>query len=380
MGIEKRPGGVEALVQPQAPEVERGYTKWGLHYIKSKFRDPAQKELPFGEILRRASGEDVQETAQEPGLAIQPKAGALIKDFGIGLTEIEHKVVEGIIKRFSELDYRGDIEPKTLEEVREEKYGNRDLPQAAYANIQEIPVIRLTQRGLLKYAGLTPNAGTFERAIKAIDTLRSKQFLFYYNRLAKKDGKTIPNKRGGYKMETVDGVIDTLFTIKPIRDQDGGFLYYEIYPSFIFLDQRENYFLMIPWGWRKEVEGLVGIKHTKYLYLFLTWLMANFESIRSKNDTTLKNNANRRRKELAPMPLKPYTINNKWETISEILKMPETIYKRNRAKARAILDTCYEAAKTLGYLDGYRREGLYDTLYLKVEKYYTPGKELSRGA
>lgn len=387
MGNKKRPGGVVALVLPQAPGAERGYTQIGLHAVKSLYKNPEQKDLDFGEVLKRATGEAPRGEGQDPEQEVQPKAVAVFRDFGItskggpGLTEIEHKVMDGILKRFSELKYRGDLEPKTLEEVREEKYGNRNLPQAAYDNIDKVPVIRLTQRGLLGYAGLTPNKGTWERAVKAVDTLRSKQYLLYYNRLAKKDGGPQRGKDGKFKMETVDGVIDTLFHVKPINNPETGrFMYYEIYPSFIFLDQVEGYFLMIPWGWRKEVEGLVGIKQTKYLYLFLTWLMASFEDIRRSNEGIARKNANRRRGKLLPYPTAPYKISKKSETIAEILRMPETVYKRNRAKARAILDTCYEAAKTLGYLEGYKREGLYDTLYLKVEKYYTPGKELSQGA
>jgi hypothetical protein len=367
----KRPGALIPVADiPKAKEREQGFTKIGLHAVKSMYQNPKQKDLPFEEILQRQ--------ATEYGVELRGKDQ--LKDFGIGLTETEHKVMEGIIKRFSELDYKGNLDPKTKEDIRVEKY-QYGLPEKAYDNIQEIPVIKLTQRELLRYSGLKDNRGIWEKALRTVATLGSKQFCFYYDRLAKdKSGARLIDKATcKWRMETVEGVVDTLFTIKPISE-NGRFQYFEIYPSFIFLDQRESYFIKIPWGWRKEVEALVGTKQTKYLYLFLTWLMATFEETRSGNESRRRQNINRQKKGLHPLRLNPYSINKTWEAIAETLKMPETIYRRNKAKAISILEKCYSAAKTLGYLKDYKREGLYDTLILNEEKYYRPPQEIPGGA
>lgn len=56
--------------------------------------------------------------------------------------------------------------------------------------------------------------------------------------------------------------------------------------------------------------------------------------------------------------------------------MPESVYKRRKERAIRILDETYIIAKTLGYLQDYRRENIIDILLLREEKYYKPEKFL----
>jgi len=79
-------------------------------------------------------------------------------------------------------------------------------------------------------------------------------------------------------MESVVAV-DTLLTIKEVRHKDSGKLdYYEAVPSTLFLDQREGYFLLIPFGWREEVRSLVGQRRASvYTFRFLLFLRYQFE-------------------------------------------------------------------------------------------------------
>ena len=93
-----------------------------------------------------------------------------------------------------------------------------------------------------------------------------------------KNGMPEIDSEGKWKKEEVMAV-DTLFVIKEIRDQKEGKLeYYEIIPSPIFLDQRESYFMLIPYNWREEVRELVGNKKaSSYTFCFLLFLRYQYE-------------------------------------------------------------------------------------------------------
>jgi hypothetical protein len=176
-------------------------------------------------------------------------------------------------------------------------------------------------------------------------------------------GKYQKDKKGDYQKEEVIEV-GTLFRIKEIRDQAGGQLkYYEIHPSAALLDQIDNYFLLIPENWREEVEAITGTKGSKYTYNFLVWLRLQYEQIRRHNSKGGK--IKRKRKE--------YRIQKTWEEIAIALKMPESIYKANRIRAKKTIEAAYSVAIKLGYLLKVEDNGASDILYLNEEKYPQPG-------
>lgn len=280
-----------------------------------------------------------------------------IRQFGIDLTDVQSRVMEGILRGFTETAYEGNIPPQTREELANEKYSGK-LPDS-YKYIDKIPRIRMTQSQLLKWAGVkNTSIGEVERALSALKTLGTRQYCFYYDRLAfDAESKPIKDNRGNWQKEEVSA-IDTLFTIKEVRDKKSKALkYYEIVPSSIFLDQRENYFLLIPHNFREEVTNLVGNKKaSSYTFRFLLFLRYQFERRRrSKNHSA------------------PYKVRKSWEEIAIALKMPESVYKKNKKRAHKILEEVYSVAKTLGYLSSYERGPAVDILVLRDEKYYTPG-------
>ena len=281
-----------------------------------------------------------------------------ITEFGINLTDTQLKLMEGILLGFSQTNYAGNIEPKEKKDLAKDEYKFGVLP-AMYDNVTLIPRIRVSQREIMILAGININSiASWERGLEAIRHLGTKQFYFYYERTAKnRNGKFIKDEKGKYKKEEVYAV-DTLFKIKDVTDKaTGRFLYYEIEPSGIFLDQIENYFLLIPYNWREEIKELKGDKKVSaYLVRFLYFLIREYEIKRRKNA--------------------PYVIKYSWEMMADTIKMPQNFYKNQKKRANIIIEDAYKTALELGYLKSYKRTEV-DELILNPEKYYTPKKDKS---
>lgn len=282
-----------------------------------------------------------------------------ISRFGIELTDLQSKIMEGILRGFTETNYKGNIEPKDPSQIAEEKYAKGDLPPT-YKYVKKIPRLQVTQSQLLDWAGINRNSiAEIQRALEALSHLGLTQYCFYYDRLAyDRNGVPERKKNGDWKKEEVMAV-DTLFTIKYVRDKDSKILkHYEIEPSPIFLDQRDSYFMLIPYNWREEVCTIVGNKKaSSYTFRFLLFLRYQYEIQR------------RTGKKKPPLSLK-----RSWEEIAVAIKMPESFYKRQKARAMKIVEDTYSVAKSLGYLLDYK-QGEKDLLIFNEEKYYPHPKE-----
>jgi hypothetical protein len=121
---------------------------------------------------------------------------------------------------------------------------------------------------------------------------------------------------------------------------------------------------MVPNNWREDVEQIIGKRASSYTYEFLLWLRLQYEQIRRYN----KNGGKDRKP-------KPFTLSKSWEEVAIALKMPVTMYKRNRKKASAIIQDAYSVAIKLGYLIKVDNNGATDILYLN-ESYYPKSGEL----
>ncbi|WP_293685430.1 hypothetical protein [Spirosoma sp. 48-14] len=325
-------------------------TVWAMNGLGQLFTPPSQK----GKILKQS----VESWQEQTGQRIEQP----ILNYGIDLNEIPLRVLEGVLWQFSKTNYKGNVEPKSKEEELKKFKALKsvdELPRV-FQNIKEIPRIQIGKRELLRLAGMNyDNQGDVDRAVKALMELGATQFCFYYTRLSiNKEGKAEKDKDGDWKKESVTA-IDTLLDVRTVRDEKTGQLkYYEISPSPIFLDQKEKYFMLIPFGWRKEVEMLVGTKKaSSYTYLFLLYLRYQFEQKRRKNARA------------KPSARQRYEIVSSWVNIAQALRMPESIYKRKPDRALSILDNAYSAAKQLGYLTNYSRTDHIDRLVLNPEKY-----------
>lgn len=320
-------------------------TQIGLHSIKNLLGQEQQLSL--------FSQDGPLEFAKDYGVHLEGE----ITKFGIELTDVQLRVMESILYGFSKTKYEGNIEPQDREQHAKEKYASGKLP-STYKYIKHFPRLRVTLAEILEWAGVNKNSpGDIQAAIEAIRHLGVSQYCFYYTRLAlDESGLPVKDKEGYWKKEEVQAV-DTLFTVKMIRDEKTQNLqYYEITPSALFLDQRESYFMLIPNNWREEVRKLIGQKKaSSYTFRFLLFLRYQFEL-----------------KRRSPAEKKPYYIKWSPEAIATAIKMPEIVYRRNKKRAQKILDDVYLIARQLGYLTSYERTGTADILHLNESKYYSP--------
>jgi hypothetical protein len=333
--------------------VEKKHTKIAIHGLSQFYGNNKQ--------LSMFSDEKIDEFIKATGLNISNRP----QNYGVVLNQSQKRVLEGILKAFTDSNYRGDLE------IDKSKYKTfypiDDRIGGAYSNIDSIPILKLTQSDVIKLSGYdlkSQRQGDKQDVIEAISFLATNQFCFYWLRLKKENGgKPVKDKNGDYVKEEVMEV-GTLLRIKYVKNETTGLLdYYEIHPSAPLLDQVNNHFLLVPNNWRDEVKELTGKRASSYTYELLLWLRLKYEEIRKYN----KNGGKNRKP-------KPFQLTKSWEEVAMALKMPETMYKANRKRASKIIQDAYEVAIKLGYLLDVKNNGATDTLFLNESYYPKPGE------
>ena len=339
-----------------APEgevtVEKKHTKIAIHGLSQFYGNNKQ--------LSMFSDEKIDEFIKATGLPISNRP----QNYGVVLNQSQKRVLEGILKAFTDSNYRGDLE---IDKSNYKNFYPIDKIGGAYSNIDSIPILKLTQSDVIKLSGYdlkSQRQGDKQDVIEAISFLATNQFCFYWLRLKKENGgKPVKDKNGDYVKEEVMEV-GTLLRIKYIKNETTGLLdYYEIHPSAPLLDQVNNHFLLVPNNWRDEVKELTGKRASSYTYELLLWLRLKYEEIRKYN----KNGGKNRKP-------KPFQLTKSWEEVAMALKMPETMYKANRKRASKIIQDAYEVAIKLGYLLEVKNNGATDTLFLNESYYPKPGE------
>ena len=333
------------VIQPVVEEGKK-HTKIAIHTVSQFYGDNKQLSL--------FSDEKIDAFSRATGLSITNRPDS----YGVVLNQSQRRVLEGILKAFTDSNYKGD------EEIDKATYSSKIYPinkiAGAYSNVDKIPVVRLTQAEIIKLSGHDRTQGDKVDVVEAISFLATKQFCFYWVRLKTEKGKPVKDKSGDYVKEEVMEV-GSLFRIKTVRTEEGELQYYEIHPSAPLLDQVNNYFLLVPNNWRDEVKQLTGKRASSYTYELLLWLRLQYEQIR-------RYNSGRNRKK------KPFKISKSWEDVAIALKMPETMYKANRKRASKIIQEAYQVAIKLGYLIMVENNGATDILYLNEGYYPKPGE------
>jgi hypothetical protein len=335
-------------------------TKIAIHTVSQFYGDNRQLSLFSDEKI------DAFKDATGLNLTNRPT------NYGVVLNQAQMRVFEGILKAFTDTNYKGDEQKDMITALRE-VYSDTETSgktlvkgeNAPYRNIDAIPVVKLTQAQIIDLSGYDLKAqrqSDKQHVTEALSFLATNQFCFYWIRLKTENGKPVKDKNGDYVKEEVMEV-GTLLRIKTVRDGTGLLQYYEIHPSAPLLDQVNNYFLLVPNNWRDEVKQLTGKRASSYTYEFLLWLRLQYEQIRRYNKGGGKN-----RKP------KPFKISKSWEEVAIALKMPETMYKANRKRASKIIQEAYSVAIKLGYLVRVENNGATDILYLNESYYPKPGE------
>jgi len=350
---------VEPLKEDRGSEIEK-HTKIAIHTVSQFYGDNKQLSLFSDEKI------DTFKDATGLNLTNRPT------NYGVVLNQAQRKVFEGILKAFTNTNYKGDEEigkDKALEGIytlNEQTAKELILKSnAPYKNINTIPVVKLTQAQIIELSGYdlkSQRQGDKQDVIEALSFLATNQFCFYWIRLKTENGKPVLDKNKKYIKEEVME-IGTLLRIKTVRDQTGLLQYYEIHPSAPLLDQVNNYFLLVPNNWRDEVRLITGKRASSYTYELLLWLRLQYEHIRRYN----KGGGKTRKP-------KAFKISKRWEEVAIALKMPETMYKANRKRASKIIQEAYSVAIKLGYLLKVENNGATDILYLNESYYPKPGE------
>lgn len=328
--------------------------KADLHFIRQKFAQKKEK------CSTPAIFEDTHKETEEDG-----GGKKLPAQYGVALNQVESQVLDGIFKKFTETDYQGDIQMTKERYAKQYQYPTDTLQ--AYKNVTFIPVLRLGQRELARISGMSEEYR--QKAVEALKKLSREPYVFIWHRLVydKKGRPMMDSRTHEYVKERVTEVSSILRT-QEVADEAGNFKYYEISPSAALIDQIDNYFLIMPANWREEVKQITGKRESDYTYKFLEWLRMNFEEIRRHN--AKPGNKGKQR---------PYVIKRTWEQVAEQLMMPSSIAKKNRARARNIIQRAYEVAYMLKYLERpVENDGYNDVIVMNVDKYPQPSHDAGK--
>lgn len=301
---------------------------------------------------------EVEEYIEKAGLQVTHEdRKRFLEGWGADLTVTQHSVLLAVLERMSAKNYQGDGKEARREVLTRAGVNPPggllpELMEKALRNVKEFPVVRLYLHEVVELAGLEKERQGDKQEVKqALEHLGTARYAFYWERLAtveyKGRKKPVLDQDGNYVKEGVRTVGSVLYVKEVVDPQSGQLDYYEIAPSEAFLDQVTEgygspggYFLMMPTGLLDKVRKAVGPgrRVTPHYYTFLYWLLATYEDRRSHPPKGREPNLQ---------------VRKHYEEIAQLIRMPETIWRRNRRKAVERLESIYQAAKDLGYLKSY---------------------------
>lgn len=325
---------LEALPEPTVRPIskETALVKIGMHAELRKFGEkPKPSQLLLFDLLNPDTKQEVEKHK--------------IEVIGIDNTQAQNRALFAIQKLLYETNYKGNLKGHEVGRDNSFKFKGY-LPILKFTPAQYLEAYgvgkRETARGYMEF-----NANERAEALQALRDLHDKRYLFYYERK-----NWIKNSKG--QSEERFDVIKTvrpLITItegyealtRPERDivksgestqeTDAKLKYIVLEPCPILVDQIDKYFVLKPANCYQEVKLLVG-KASKYVYLFIDYLLTEAELNRRKNTG--------------------WIIKLNYETLAYKLRMDSYIKRRRTKRIRQTLNRCYEIAKQLGYLLDYR--------------------------
>lgn len=306
--------------------------KAGLHLEQQKFghRPPAKQRGLFESLLDKTQKDVIKEG---------------IEVIGLDITESQSRALEAIQKLFTETDYRGNLQKKTI--VADGFGWSGPLPALEFTPVQYLEAYGLkkvkTDRGWEEFNG-------FERAdaLRALIDLAKNNFLFTYKRHYWIEVK-------GKKEERIDRLETIAPLIKIIRGWEALQKYEDkildrgqstqaideklkaiaIEPAPIMVQDIHSYFILKPADWRQEIAFKYPWpdKPSKFTFRFIEWLMVQAEQKRRKRQ--------------------PLIIEENIEDIAYHLRLDSYIKTGQKKRIRQIINKAYRIAKELGYLKSY---------------------------
>jgi len=309
--------------------------KAGLHVERQKLGviPDKTKQLTFFDLL---DSYDLKEKAKENNIEVR----------GIELTTNQEKALHAIQTFLSRTNYKGNAEGSKCKGENSFKFTGY-LPAIKFTPAEYLEAFGLkkikTKRGFMEFSG-----GEREEALKALSELHNKQFLFIYTRKywitekGKREERFDVIKTTSPLIKITEGYIGLTREEKDsLISGTGGqekLRIIAVEPSPILVQDIDSYFVLKPANYKQEIDILVK-KPSKFIYLFIDYLMTETELKRRKNDRL--------------------TIKIKEETLAYKLRMDSYIKTRNWKRIRGILKKCFSIATELKYINSYMEEEKY---------------------
>lgn len=321
---------------------------------------------------------------------------------GFNLTnQVQMNVLFAILKRMTENNYKGEKKIPNSIGVKNAYTGERNNPNkiedalskgfetpivknqigGALKNISETPVWRFTQKEIVSLSGYNPEKGSeVQRVAEELVNLSYKQNFLMWTRY-KRDGRgkiMINPKTKKREMELVSTFSPVLW-VKNIQDPETKkFLYYEIAPAPIFLDEvsaeygggKNGYFVLIPEEADKEISSTYKrlfpyrTRVSLNIQTFCFWLRIRVQELQGKVNNPFS------RSELNPVIRISY-----FDLCREILISESTI-KTQKKNTRNQISDGIRTAKEIGYItDGYLDEKTEEYILTLNFDFYPPFKK-----
>lgn len=262
---------------------------------------------------------------------------------GIDMTKSQNQSLFAIQNLLHENNYKGNTKP-----IEMKKETN------SFKFMGNLPVIRFTPSKYLEAFGVSKKLSKREKmeylanerteALKALDELSQKKYLFHYKKKYWKDGKevydvvtTVRNLFNlTYKYEAVNKEEIALLKEEQFNHSlDKKLNFIELEPCPLLIDQIETYFVLKPANYYQEI-NLKLDRPNKQVVLFIDFLIA---------EVTKKEMAAKAKKEEIE-----WVIEINFETLAYKLRMEKMIQEKRVSRVKTYLEKCYESAKKLDYL------------------------------
>ena len=315
---------------------------------------------------------------------------AEIPKIGFDLNATETAVCDAALAMFHDTGYRGHGSTTLADSLLRQgvELSDRHSPaRIAIERYPSIPFVRFTLAEMTRRAGMNPKVGGDRDKVKAaIQGLTRRHFVCSWKHLQQTRGtdgiwRTDPD--GKHVIRTHEGPLFTLSTTIPAESLGDTGATIELHATAVLLDQVNETFgglnyLMIPRTLvddirkaRKELRGTEGKQVRGDLlaptYRFLLYLHERVKQRNKRAGHILR-------------------VNESWQDVARIAKLPKSVIDTQTVRAQAILLEIYSTAKALGYLSNFERitsgkaayrRGIRDILTIDARAFQPKGVDTS---
>ena len=285
--------------------------------------------------------------------------------------QVQRDILFAVLRKMTETNYQGDLQIPNSLGIKRTYTDNPDKTSTALTegfnlnnekqiggamkNIPSTPIWRVSQRELIELAGYDPDKGSeAKRVADEIFNLATTQNFLMWTRLKRDNkGKRVINPKTKKQEFELVSTFSPVLWVNFVNDQKTGkFLYYEISPSPVFLDEvsaqygggKNGYFLLIPEEANKEIETTYR-RMFKYrpmiatrIQTFCYWLRLRVVELQSKVNNPFS------RHELDPV------IRISYEEICQQLNIPESAMKTQKKRTTQQIEDGIKVSKEIGYI------------------------------